>query len=1475
MIKVECVSCKAPYELDPRRIPDKGMKMRCPKCGSSFSVSKEGVASAAAPAGAPPPIAPPPAAGGAKPPAVGAPPPLAPPPAIAAPFSPKSTMLGHTAAQSPEPPPKPAGVNKLKTAIGVAPPSPPEAAPAGALLPPPGAGPGVPFKAPLAPAFVPPPPIAGSRTAAAKGAFGATMLGAGPTPGKRVAVAPEVEIDLPALRNEDEPIGGVEMPDDLPALKPPIEAQDLSVSRIYVEDLPVPTGEVDLPAPRVAADKPVQVQPETTDADDLPALKARTKGQAAPPAGFDAFGDLDLPARRLPVSQSPAAPKVAGGGFGDLDLPAPKGLADLPAPRGVADLPAVRGVADLPAVRGVADLPATKSGADLPAPKGGTDLPAPRGQADLPAFKSGADLPIPKADMDLPSRKGGGGMSFGDLDLPAPKADGGFGDLDLPAPQDNLPVRRADESSFADVDLALPDLPDTADESSGGQDAFGDIQLPPPKAAANLVPPKAKTVQGMGGRSAPVTDESSFGDLTLGDGDSDLPPSLMGDDESSFGDLSPESERPRPPPPRAPAPPRSSGRAGALDDVEELEPDPEPDELGDESFDEQDDDFGEAEFQEGEEEGAAEGSDEEMEFGISGEEGGRGMSLPPEVLRRQRGEEFEAKQAARGQRTITIVMRVAILLVLLGAGGAALTFTSYGVFGIYYWEHLLPEAGDPQFARSAIEKAEKIAASDTYVDARRSLKELGDARGKAGLNRELLTRSLLHHALFIVRFGEDPNVAAHAAAISKRLEERSWKAPGMDLARAADAARRKQWADVDTAVAAALAQGPTDPYPQLIAGEAALARGKLDAAEKSFGKALQLGGGTRAQWGLARVALQRTDFEAQNAAVNETLKLSPMHVDARMAEARILWTQGKEERAQHSLRVALGLDPTEEDQYLSSSKLALSAGYALLGYIHESRGRLHVARESYEQALSADPYRVEALLGSGRVLLREKRYADAQARFESALSAATKGGENPTVLSGRKADAEAKLGIGRALIALQRGQEAQAKLDELNTALPNDPEVILALGETAQALGNNDLAETQFRRSIELAPKRFDGYLALAQFFFKKGDAGKASDVLNDAASHVEETAEMRRMLGQSELARSRLDSAIHEFQRALELDPHDVDAMFGMGVALRKRGDLDQAQKTLEEIAKRDAAYAGLAEQNGLLFEARGDFVKAVGAYTTALEKDPGDSALLLRLGAAQVASSQFDAAEQTLAKVIHELPNSAEAEYFIGRIAFARGRTPDALTHFDRAVGLDGTKGEYHLYVARASLEMGNLGRTLEEIQSALAHDPSLGDAYWVRAVVRLRMGAVKDALSDLNKALKLNPARNDAYAVQGDCYEQLRQMPEALHAYRTALEKEPARGEWWYRLAILQADSGDHAGSETSAKRALEIGDKVDPMPYWLPDTHRLSGENAEARGDRTAAIRQYKRYIEIANAAAIDHTEIERKLKGWGVQLQEDE
>jgi len=1463
MIKVECVSCKAPYELDERRIPEKGMKMRCPKCGTSFNVTRQGVASGAAASQA---IAPPLAA----PAPIAAPPPaaaIAPP--VAAGGIPKGTMLGHqmpapiappvaapAAAAAPIAATPKAARPPMGTMVGIAPPLAEGAKPpAGAL-----------FGTPQAPA-----PTA-SAVSAAKGAFGS-----GASSPKPVAASPLVPSKSSTFDETDLPAPRAAQPKPL---LPSIDVSDLSVSNMRIDQLPMPKREVDLQRPQNS------MAPSGAFDADLPAPKANVDLPAAKPKGtmlgaapiaapFPAapiaapFADLpavkkgggtDLPAPKQPAPLS----------FGDLDLPAPKksAVVDLPAPKMNMDLPAFKQAADLPAPKMSVDLPAPKHSVDLPAPRGGgADLPAPKGQVDLPSPRAGGarfgeiDLPTPKGGaIDLPTPRGGA------IDLPTPRG----GAIDLPAPANDLPAPRGDDSSFADLMLDLPDFAGDSKKKKS-DDAFGDIELPPPKPAADMIASRERTIQGPARRAPTMQQQAAAAQQNNGP-DSELPPSLLGGDESSFDDLNLEddlglSEPPvpsaRPVPKKAtPMPARSHASHAQEDDL-----------LGDDLVDEEEeyeegDDFGEEDFvgEEGEEGGGDD--DEEMEFGISGDEEGR-ASLAPDALRRQRGEDFEARQAASRKRTVTIIVRLAALLVLLTAGSAALAFTEYGIFGIYYWEKWLPEAGDPEFARSAIQKAEKMAASDTYADVQRSLKELGAARAKAGINRQLLSRGLLHEALSIVRFGEDPTSAARAVAILKRLDERSGKAPEMDLARATDAARRKAWADAGKLI------GPRDPYVELLAGEVALAQNKMDDAEKAFAQALKLGGAARAQWGLARVMLTRDDKEAQSAAVNETLKLSPMHVDARIAEARIVWSQGKEERGLHLLQVALGREPTEEDRYLWSSKTSQATGYSVLGYMHEVRGRLSPAKDAYENALRADGLRVEALLGSGRVLLRNDRAQDALPRFEQALKSATKGDSNPIVLSGRHADMEAKLGIGRVLLALDRAPEAKAKLLELSQALPADPDVGLALGQAEEDLNNLDAAEAQFRKSISLAPTRFDGYLALSQLFFRKGNAAKASEVLNDAASHVEETAHMRRMLGQSELARNKLDSAAHEFKRALELDPYDVEAKFGLGVSLRKGGNLEAAEAAFDDISKRDAGFSGLAEQRGLLLEARGKYTDAIEVYRKALEKDPTNIQLVLRLGAAQVLAGLLDDAEQTLAKVIREIPNSAEAEYFIGRISFARGRTADALAHFDRALGLDISKAEYHLYVARSTWELQNFSRTMEEADVAIKRDPYLGDAYWVRAMVRLRVGQVKDSLKDVDKALQLNPARTEAYAVRGDAYEQLRQLPEAIAAYRQALQIDEMRGQWWYRLAGLLADSGEHGQAEAALRRATEAGEKSEPLPHWLPDAYRLAGENAERRNDRQGAIRSYKRYIEISPTNSIDYGPVTKKLRSWGVELSEDE
>ena len=314
-------------------------------------------------------------------------------------------------------------------------------------------------------------------------------------------------------------------------------------------------------------------------------------------------------------------------------------------------------------------------------------------------------------------------------------------------------------------------------------------------------------------------------------------------------------------------------------------------------------------------------------------------------------------------------------------------------------------------------------------------------------------------------------------------------------------------------LSAARAQAPNDPYVDLIAGEVALRQGKLAEAEKAFTSRSSMAA-PHVRSGAWRVWRWRGPTKPHRRLPSKRRwALAAARRGAHRGRTHSC-SEGKEDAPSTS---CVRRSASSRSTISSCGRASLRSRWAtpLLGYIHEARGRLHLARKAYDDALTADPYLVDALLGAGRVMLREKRCNDALARFESALNIAQKW-RTPLALSGRKADVEARLGQGRALLALEREPDAEGVLSTLMTENPNDAEIILAAVRPKKRWSTRTSAETLLKKSIDLAPTSFAGYLALSQFYFKQNEADKASETLNQAAAKVEENAEMRRMLGQS-----------------------------------------------------------------------------------------------------------------------------------------------------------------------------------------------------------------------------------------------------------------------------------------------------------------------------------------------------------------------
>ena len=428
MFKVECPGCKAPYQVDERRIPSSGLKMRCPKCGTSFKVDppadprRTGPSAVLGSAVAPP--------GNES----------AAPTAIAPPGAVKGTMLGVA-------PPRSAAMKG--TMIGVAP------APAVRPPVPPRPGPIPPRPAPPVPVR-PPAPVDLPEVAATRPALGSVDL---PSVVRSSALPVPERADLPAVGRT----AGI----DLPSLRPIAPAAPIAAPAAPTAPAAPPAWqgtagqspsglELDLPLIGGAA------------AAGLPAV-ARQRGGIDLPS----ISQPDLPAARgyAPEAGLPARPPVPGSKGAhlqanrlDLDLPSLGG--DLPSLGG--DLPSLGG--DLPGAFG--DLP--EVGAPLPAVAGAGGI----GASGLPALGASGNLPSLGGQWSPPDRPGlpavagslpavaspslppalsgsfSGSARAGIQSAPSlpPAAAAVFGEIDLP-PAESAPPPASPSGGFGELDL--------------------------------------------------------------------------------------------------------------------------------------------------------------------------------------------------------------------------------------------------------------------------------------------------------------------------------------------------------------------------------------------------------------------------------------------------------------------------------------------------------------------------------------------------------------------------------------------------------------------------------------------------------------------------------------------------------------------------------------------------------------------------------------------------------------------------------------------------------------------------------------------------------------------------------------------------------------------------------------------------------------------------------------------------------------
>jgi len=396
----------------------------------------------------------------------------------------------------------------------------------------------------------------------------------------------------------------------------------------------------------------------------------------------------------------------------------------------------------------------------------------------------------------------------------------------------------------------------------------------------------------------------------------------------------------------------------------------------------------------------------------------------------------------------------------------------------------------------------------------------------------------------------------------------------------------------------------------------------------------------------------------------------------------------------------------------ASQSSALARQHLKHGHELSQKGDLKSAESELRQAVKLAPNDAVGLALLGMVLFRQEKLAEANGYFEKALEldpsdsgtrynlavncyrlnrpekareALTGFLDHPatpeTVFQGAKAASYAgdldtaekllesirstypdkvKLGYELALVQYNASRFDQSRSTLLWTIAGESRDVRLyrLLAWTYQRQERPTEATRTMMQAIELEPSAEAGYTELALVLIEQKRFTDAYEVAAKAVEKMPNSGPVHKVKGQAESYIGIMRQALGSFQRAVELDPTDQEALLLMA----------QVQANLRMVPEASATFEkGIAK-----FPRSARFYESYGR---------------LLLQPAGKPDAVMESRAQSLLEKALALDNSlADAHYELGKLLLAKGRAQEALPHLEASAKLKPAHSQFHFTLAEA---------------------------------------------------------------------------------------------------------------------------------------------------------------------------------------------
>ena len=439
-----------------------------------------------------------------------------------------------------------------------------------------------------------------------------------------------------------------------------------------------------------------------------------------------------------------------------------------------------------------------------------------------------------------------------------------------------------------------------------------------------------------------------------------------------------------------------------------------------------------------------------------------------------------------------------------------------------------------------------------------------------------------------------------------------------------------------------------------------------------------------------RVLMEQKDAVGARKNFERALELEKMHLPAAYALAELDLADRRLGNASQRFESILKLEPRNY-----RARLALADV--------KTRGGANSAevRAVLDEAVRLSPDELAPRLSLIQHLLSARQSKEAVASANVALAAIP---ENLELIGA----------LGTAQLASGESQQALASLRKVAAALPNNPLPLLRLAEAHASLGDRQAAQQILRQALLLSPRLLAAQRSLTVLAAAEGRWSEALSVAKTVQRQRPTRPEGFQWEGSVHLGQRNWTQATAAFRAAMgRAKTSDTAAL--LHTALESASKRAEADRFADEWLTQHKGDATFLSYLGDAANSKGDFALAETRYKAAVELTPGNIAALNNL--AWVMAKQRKPGAAAYAERANKLaPNNPDVLDTLAFAVASENNPGEALKIQQRAVSLAPNTHALRLQLAKLAIQAGDKTLARSELEK-LAY---LGDKFALHAQV-----------------------------------------------------------------------------------------------------------------------------------------------------------